>query len=327
MPAEKDHKDSEEQENNSTTLGKRPLESEAEPAPAQDSGMSTLTPPLLLAILERLLTNHAYYPPTNNCPSIDSDDDIGPMPAAATEEVQAKKRRKPLPHEQLYISRLPSAEMYEKSYMHRDAINFIAVTKTDFIITTSVDGFLKFWKKTDQGIEFVKQYRSHLDMINVIKLDFIPSNVCWIHRRGEAQAKAAVSDSESSAIHVFDGRGEGKAMFTITKLHNGPVTTMAFNDKYNCVVSADEKGGLEYWIPDEDHELPKTVAFEYKSETDLYEFKKCKSAATSITFSQDFEKFVTMSAKDRQVRVWKTRTGKMIRKYDESLDVINEMQQ
>jgi peptidylprolyl isomerase domain and WD repeat-containing protein 1 len=25
-----------------------------------------------------------------------------------------------------------------------------------------VDGFLKFWKKTDQGIEFVKQYRSHL---------------------------------------------------------------------------------------------------------------------------------------------------------------------
>lgn len=35
-------------------------------------------------------------------------------------------------------------------------------TRTDFIITTSVDGFLKFWKKTDQGVEFVKQYRSHL---------------------------------------------------------------------------------------------------------------------------------------------------------------------
>lgn len=34
-----------------------------------------------------------------------------------------------LPHEQLYISRMPSAEMYEKSYMHRDAINFVAVTR------------------------------------------------------------------------------------------------------------------------------------------------------------------------------------------------------
>ena len=34
-----------------------------------------------------------------------------------------------LPHEQLYVSRLPSSEMYEKSYMHRDVINFVAVTK------------------------------------------------------------------------------------------------------------------------------------------------------------------------------------------------------
>jgi len=102
---------------------------------------------------------------------------------------------------------------------------------------------------------------------------------------------------------------------------------MAFNDRYNCVISADETGGFEYWVPDEEHNVPKTVAFEYKTQTDLYEFKKCRSTATSLTFSQDFEKFVTMSTKDRQVRLWKTRTGKMIRKYDESLDVINEMQQ
>ncbi|KAG0043987.1 Peptidyl-prolyl cis-trans isomerase cyp15 [Gryganskiella cystojenkinii] len=281
------------------------------------------------------------------------------MPATAAEEVATKKRKKPLPHEALYISRLPSAEMYEKSYMHRDAINFVAVTKTDFVVTTSVDGYLKFWKKTETGIEFVKQYKSHLgliagicvsddglllatiamdktmkvydvinfDMINMIKLEFTPSTVCWVHKRGEAQAKVAVSDADSSAIHVFDGRGEGKALFSITKLHSAPVTTMAFNDRYNCVISADESGGFEYWVPDEEANVPKTVAFEYKTQTDLYEFKKCRSTATSLTFSQDFEKFATMSTKDRQVRVWKTRTGKMIRKYDESLEVINEMQQ
>lgn len=34
-----------------------------------------------------------------------------------------------LPHEQIYLSRLPTADMYEKSYMHRDTLNFIAVTK------------------------------------------------------------------------------------------------------------------------------------------------------------------------------------------------------
>lgn len=34
--------------------------------------------------------------------------------------------------------------------------------RTDFLITTSVDGHLKFWKKQDVGIEFVKHYRAHL---------------------------------------------------------------------------------------------------------------------------------------------------------------------
>ncbi|KAG0238919.1 hypothetical protein BGW42_000080 [Actinomortierella wolfii] len=288
----------------------------------------------------------------------DSDDDIGPMPATAAEVHEAKKRKAPLPHEKLFISRLPSAEMYERSYMHRDSVNFVAVTSTDFIITTSADGFLKFWKKTEEGIEFVKQYRSHLalisgisvsydglllatvamdkslkvydvinfDMINMIKLDFTPGALCWVHRRGEAQAKIAIADADSPAIHVFDGRGDGKPLFTIPKLHPTPVSAMAFNDKYNCVLSADESGFMEYWTPEEQHPLPKTVGFQYKTQTDLFEFKKSKSTANSITFSKDFEKFVTMSAKDRQVRVWKTRTGKMIRKYDESLEVVNEMQ-
>lgn len=34
--------------------------------------------------------------------------------------------------------------------------------RTDFLITTSIDGHLKFWKKQDTGIEFVKHYRAHL---------------------------------------------------------------------------------------------------------------------------------------------------------------------
>jgi peptidylprolyl isomerase domain and WD repeat-containing protein 1 len=33
---------------------------------------------------------------------------------------------------------------------------------TGFIITTSVDGHVKFWKKKDVGIEFVKHFKAHL---------------------------------------------------------------------------------------------------------------------------------------------------------------------
>lgn len=149
-----------------------------------------------------------------------------------------------LPFEQQYLEALPSAHMYEKSYMHRDTLTHVAVrqrrvgmpvlhrrhsrcctggaaaavaprrrphrqagtrrqlgpplrrwrlapgpaptgppdarppppsppspprlqaTTSDFIITGSSDGHLKFWKKQEGGIEFVKHYRAHLGSVD-----------------------------------------------------------------------------------------------------------------------------------------------------------------
>ena len=39
---------------------------------------------------------------------------------------------------------------------------FVAICRTDFVITASQDGFLKFWKKLEESIEFVKVFRCHL---------------------------------------------------------------------------------------------------------------------------------------------------------------------
>lgn len=52
--------------------------------------------------------------------------------------------------------------MYELSYMHRDLVSHVVVTKTDYVITGSVDGHIKFWKKQPESIEFVKHFRAHL---------------------------------------------------------------------------------------------------------------------------------------------------------------------
>ena len=60
------------------------------------------------------------------------------------------------------LGELPDSEMYEKSYMHRDVVTHIVVTSSDFIITGSRDGQLKFWKKQQTGIDFVKHFRAHL---------------------------------------------------------------------------------------------------------------------------------------------------------------------
>lgn len=38
----------------------------------------------------------------------------------------------------------------------------IRILRTHFLITASIDGHVKFWKKQEQGVEFVKHFRAHL---------------------------------------------------------------------------------------------------------------------------------------------------------------------
>lgn len=46
--------------------------------------------------------------------------------------------------------------------MHREQLFSVDFTPfTDFLITTSVDGVVKFWKKTTGGVDFVKEFRAH----------------------------------------------------------------------------------------------------------------------------------------------------------------------
>lgn len=82
-----------------------------------------------------------------------------------------KKKRRKLPYEKLYISALPSSPRYSKSLMHKDQLSFVTMTPlTDFLITSSVDGFVKFWKKVVDSIEFVKEFRAHVGEIRSVSV-------------------------------------------------------------------------------------------------------------------------------------------------------------
>ena len=61
------------------------------------------------------------------------------------------------------LSNIPAdAQRYEVSYMHKDIVNHIlAAVKYEFILTISIDGFVKFWKKSQAGITFVKAVKAH----------------------------------------------------------------------------------------------------------------------------------------------------------------------
>ncbi|CAK43767.1 hypothetical protein CBS115989_4918 [Aspergillus niger] len=287
-----------------------------------------------------------------------SDDDFGPaLPSA---DAPKKKRRK-LPFEKVYVNALPASPRYSKSLMHKDQLSFVTVTPhTDFLITSSIDGFVKFWKKMAVGVEFVKEFRAHtseiksvsvsadgrsfattgadktvkifdvitFDLLAMLTLEFTPRCVCWVHRRGASLPLLAVTDEESSMIQVFDGRGENQTpLHTVKSIHRSPVAAIAFNDAYDCVISADDSGMIEYWrAGDGSFEKPDNV-FELKSSTNLFEFRKAKSVPASLCISPSGQQFAAVSFPDRQVRVFDFATGKLYRKYDESLNTITAMQQ
>ncbi|KAG5440266.1 hypothetical protein PCANB_001836 [Pneumocystis canis] len=279
--------------------------------------------------------------------------------SAFSEDYTFSGKKRFMVYEEKYLSVLPENEKYSKSFMHRDNIFSVCVSsKYDFIITTSIDGYLKFWKKRTSGIEFVKQYRAHLgsvistsvssdgslfssassdkslkifdvvsfDMINEFNLEYIPLTLCWVYSKIHAIAFLAVSDASSSTINIYDGKGDSECLYVINNLHTRPVSIISFNPIYNCAVSVDESGTIEYWEPDSQHQKPKNV-FKFKSETHLYEFKKSGSIPVSVTISPDGQKFSTVSFPDQQIRIFNFKTGKMIRRYDESLNIFNKMQQ
>lgn len=127
---------------------KRPLSDLADETPGQNGESAT---------------NSEYFSRSfqadNTGDDSSSDDDFGPaLPSAAA----PKKKRRKLAFEKVYVNALPTSQRYSKSLMHRDQLSYVNITpSTDFLITSSVDGVVKFWKKMAVGVEFVKEFRAH----------------------------------------------------------------------------------------------------------------------------------------------------------------------
>lgn len=124
---------------------------------------------------------------------------------------------------------------------------------------------------------------TYVDMINMIKLEFLPSSVCWVSPKNSHVSLLACSEKENSNIHFFDGKGGSQQpLFTISTVHSDPVHIIKYNPVVDVMVSVDQKGKIEYWRPESD--LPKFTdlsgaLWSYKSETDLYIFQKVSYAS------------------------------------------------
>ncbi|KAK9833523.1 hypothetical protein WJX81_001231 [Elliptochloris bilobata] len=281
----------------------------------------------------------------------DDADMVGP-------ELPKAKRRKVLEHEQMYLEALPCAEMYERSYMHRDTVTHIAVApETDFFVTGSVDGHLKFWKKKAQGVEFAKHFRAHLgsvdglavshdsallvsistdksvkvfdvasfDMMAMLRLPFVPACAEWVSKKGEAGARLAIAERDLPIIHIYDARSGSDQPTASVKVHGAPVKVMRYNAAHDTVISSDEKGMIEYWSGTTLRFPSEAVAFRFKLDTDLYALAKARTSARGLEVSRDGGQFCITSA-DRRVRVFRFLTGKLRCAIDESAEAAAELQ-
>jgi len=246
--------------------------------------------------------------------------------------------------------------MYEKSYMHRDWVTHILVTASQFVVTASRDGQLKFWKKLQTGIEFIKHFRAHLapfagvaassdgamlattagdrglkvfdvlsfDMINWLKLDFSPGICAWVSGRRSTSPVLAVADLEGPDLRLFDAMSAEGTVLRTVRVHSAPVLLMQLNEPKDAMISADARGVIEYWTVEEST-MPAGLQFRYKTDTDLYAIAKCKSTPTSLSISPDGEHFAITSS-DLKVRIFRYRTGKTRRTYDESSESLHALQ-
>ncbi|MFH4976620.1 hypothetical protein AB6A40_003329 [Gnathostoma spinigerum] len=277
----------------------------------------------------------------------------GAVATAGSRETISPHPTKRFKFEEAYLRAIPTATQYEKSFMHRDVITHVIAAITDFIITASADGHLKFWKKKHaEGIEFVKHFRCHLhgfsdlsvnhngtllatvcsqdnsmkvfdipnfDMINMFKLDFSPRCGCWIHQGIDVIQAIALADANSGKILIFDGKGENVPIAVLDKLHSKPVQILQYNPVYDCAISIDDMGMIEYWSgPKHEYSFPTSVQWKYKTDTDLYEFLKMKSAPRCLAIAPNGKTFATVGV-DRRIRVFNFLRGKLIKTINETL--------
>merc|ERR1712176_760681 len=105
---------------------------------------------------------------------------------------------------------------------------------------------------------------------------------------------------------------------------------MRYNPWLHACLSADQTGALELWDPDTlqmptSKTRPRRLKFSFKSETHLYELLKNQTFALNISVSPDGTLFA-ICCDDGRLRIFRSATAKMVRAYDESLEMFTAAQ-
>lgn len=192
----------------------------------------------------------------------------------------------------------------------------IAILAPIVDISTSLDGLYLATVSEDKSVKIFDVI--NFDMINMFKIPYTPSCCSWIHEKKALRQLLAVGDKASSLIRIYESNMVDGTPFAEFKCHQSNVILIKRNPVLGIVTSCDSSGMIEVW-DSESRAFPEDIlSYEFKSDTDLYEFAKCKTIPTSIEYSPD-GKYMMLMGQDRKIRIFNVKTGKLYRVYDESL--------
>lgn len=273
--------------------------------------------------------------------------------AAGPEGMGHPTKTRTLEHEATYLDALPSAQLYEHSFMHRDAVlHTLVLSGSDLIVTASACGQVKFWRKQPNGVEFVKLFKAHVgpviclcasndgtrvatcgsdktvkvfdvltfDICDMARLPYYPCTAVLARSKGASVTVLAVSDRHSPSVWLYNADRVSDPPLGEVKVHNASVLVMAYNAAMDTIISGDAKGMLEYWSTDASRAFgppPTAVSFEFKLETDLFALAKGRTMPTSIAVDSKGQHFVVTST-DCAIRVFAFARGKLTRVYNDA---------
>ena len=195
------------------------------------------------------------------------------------------------------------------------------------LVTTSADKMIKFFD--------IQSF----DMANMISVEYTPTCAVWIAGSGKPgiYSRVAVADADSGKIRLYEAEGRQEALAEVL-LHSHPVRCMGTAAGLGVVVSADTRGLIEYWDVDTliapaacstssststSASSSTTVSFRFKTETDLYELAKAKTTPCALCVAPAGDMFAVYS-RDKMVRVFDLRRGKLTRVYNESVQAYQQ---
>ncbi|KNC50956.1 peptidyl-prolyl cis-trans isomerase cyp15 [Thecamonas trahens ATCC 50062] len=265
------------------------------------------------------------------------------------------------------LARLPKATMYERSYMHRTPVAALAVSHTDYLITASQDGVVKFWYKTPAGIEFVKQYKAlsaslralavsvcgrrlvvvgesaehahghvvklfdivNFDMIAIVKLPFVVLTAAFVSPLLAGSPVLALADVNAAEPGVW--LLDPAAPDPLASLHRLrlPHTAPITALAYNAAFDAVVSVDMAGGIETWSPVDGATPDYlDYELKSDTALYALADAGAVATSLAVSPNgKLFAIMASDRHVRVFRFLSGKLYREYDESLAVVARAQQ